>query len=139
MLHKLLFKMLTQKRIFECIHPLDWLAAIDLKDTRFHVSILPRQGIPVIRVRGSGMSVQAPAFRDPQPVGFSVPIQRISFLGMELDSVSQTARLTQERAQSVLNCLKTLSGRTAVPRILFQRLLGHVAATAAIVPLGCSI
>ncbi len=63
--------MLTQKRIFECIHPLDLLAAIDLKDTHFHVSILPRQGIPVIRVRGSGMSVQAPAFRDPQPVGFS--------------------------------------------------------------------
>ncbi len=29
------------------------------------------------------------------------PGQRISFLGMELDSVSQTARLTQERAQSV--------------------------------------
>ncbi len=35
------------------------------------------------------------------------PVQRISFLGMELDSVSQTARLTQERAQSVLNCLNT--------------------------------
>ncbi len=44
-----------------------------------------------------------------------VPTQRISFLGMELDSVNQTARLTQERAQSVLNCLKTLSGRTAGP------------------------
>ncbi len=65
-----------------------------------------------------------------------VPTQRISFLGMELDSVNQTARLTQERAQSVLNCLKTLSGRTAVPLKLFQRLLGHMAAAAAIVPLG---
>ncbi len=32
------------------------------------------------------------------------PMQRISFLGMEMDSVNQTARLTQERAQSVLNC-----------------------------------
>ncbi len=62
--------------------------------------------------------------------------QRISFLGMELDSVNQTARLTQERAQSVLNCLKTLSGRTAVPLKFFQRLLGHMAAAAAIVPLG---
>ncbi len=65
-----------------------------------------------------------------------VPTQRISFLGMELDSVNQTARLTQERAQSVLNCLKTLSGRTAVPLKLFQRLLGHMAAAAAIDPLG---
>ncbi len=31
------------------------------------------------------------------------PVQRISFLGMELDSVEQSARLTEERAQSVLN------------------------------------
>ncbi len=59
-------------------------------------------------------------------------MQRISFLGIELDSVSWTARLTQERAQSVLNCLKTLSGRMAVSLKLFQRLLGHVAATAVI-------
>ncbi len=65
-----------------------------------------------------------------------VPTQRISFLGMELDSVNQTARLTQERAQSVLNCFKTLSGRTAVPLKLFQRLLGHMTAAAVTVPLG---
>ncbi len=32
-----------------------------------------------------------------------------------LDSVNQTARLTQERAQSVLNCLNTFKNRTAVP------------------------
>ncbi len=51
-----------------------------------------------------------------------VPMQRIYFLDMELDSVSQIARLTQERAQSVLNWLKTLSGRTAVSLKLFQRL-----------------
>ncbi len=65
-----------------------------------------------------------------------VPTQRISFLGMELDSVNQTARLTQQRAQSVLNCFKTLSGRTVVPLKLFQRLLGHMAAPAVTVPLG---
>ncbi len=40
-LHKLPFKMLTQKRIFGCVRPLDWFAAIDLKDAYFHVSILP--------------------------------------------------------------------------------------------------
>ncbi len=56
---------------FECICPLDWFAAIDLKDARFRVSILPRQGIPAIRDRGSGMSVQAPAFRAPRLDGFS--------------------------------------------------------------------
>ncbi len=32
-----------------------------------------------------------------------VPMQRISFLSIELNSVNQTARLTQEHAQSVLN------------------------------------
>ncbi len=82
--------------------------------------------------------------KPPQPAGLRVnweksklvPMQRISFLGMEFDSVNQTARLTQERAQSVLNCFKTLSGRTAVPLKLFQRLLGHMAAAAVTVPLG---
>jgi len=41
-LHRLLFKMLTQKHIFECIRPRDWFAVTDLKDAYFHVSILPR-------------------------------------------------------------------------------------------------
>ncbi len=31
-LHKLPFRMLTQRRIFQCVRPLDWFAAIDLKD-----------------------------------------------------------------------------------------------------------
>ncbi len=55
---------------------------------------------------------------------------------MELDSVSQTARLTQERAQSVLNCLNTFKNRTAAPLKQFQRLLGHMAAAAVDTPLG---
>ncbi len=196
-LHKLPFRMLTQKRIFGCVRPLDWFAAIDLKDAYFHVSILPRHR-PFLRFAFEGRAYQYKVL----PFGLSlsprvftkvaeaalvplrergvrilnylddwlilaqsreqlrahkdlvlrhlsqlglrvnweksklVPTQRISFLGMELDSVNQTARLTQERAQSVLNCLKTLSGRTAVPLKLFQRLLGHMAAAAAIVPLG---
>ncbi|KAL0198781.1 hypothetical protein M9458_007321, partial [Cirrhinus mrigala] len=64
------------------------------------------------------------------------PTQRISFLGMELDSVEQKACLTQERAQSMLNCLNTFKCRTAVPLKLFQRLLGHMAAAAAVTLLG---
>ncbi len=39
---KLPFKMLTQRRLFQCVRPFDWVAAIDLKDAYFHVSILPR-------------------------------------------------------------------------------------------------
>ncbi len=196
-LHKLPFKMLTQKRIFGCVRPLDWFAAIDLKDAYFHVSILPRHR-PFLRFAFEGQAYQYKVL----PFGLSlsprvftkvveaalvplreqgvrilnyledwlilaqsrkqlsahrdlvlkhlsllglrvnweksklVPTQRISFLGMEFDSVNQTARLTQERAQSVLNCFKTLSGRTAVQLKLFQRLLGHMAAAAVTVPLG---
>ncbi len=63
------------------------------------------------------------------------PVQRISFLGMELDSLNQTARLTEERVQSVLNCLNSFRGRTAAPLKLFQRLLGHMASAAAVTPL----
>ncbi len=64
------------------------------------------------------------------------PVQRISFLGVELDSVSMTARLTEERAQAVLNCLSSFRGRNVVPLKQFQRLLGHMASGAAVTSLG---
>ncbi len=64
------------------------------------------------------------------------PVQRISFLGVELDSVSMTARLTEERAQAVLNCLSSFRGRNVVPLKHFQRLLGQMASAAAVTPLG---
>ncbi|KAI2654619.1 ORF V: Enzymatic polyprotein [Labeo rohita] len=64
------------------------------------------------------------------------PVQRISFLGMELDSVNMTACLTNERTQSVLNCLKSFRHKTAVPLKTFQRLLGHMAAAAVVTLLG---
>ncbi len=41
-LHNLPFRMLMQKRIFQCIRPFDWFAAIDLKDAYFHVLIPPQ-------------------------------------------------------------------------------------------------
>ncbi|XDV29341.1 hypothetical protein PO909_032478 [Leuciscus waleckii] len=53
-LHRLSFKMLTQKRIFKCIRPQDWFAEIDLKDAYFHVSILPRHR-PFLRFAVSGV------------------------------------------------------------------------------------
>ncbi len=196
-LHRLPFKMLTPKRIFGCVRPQDWFAAIDLKDAYFHVSILPRHR-PFLRfafegwayqykVLPFGLSLSPRVFtkvaeaalvplreqgvrilnylddwlilaqsRDQlcehrdmvlshlSQLGLQVnweksklsPVQRISFLGMELDSVSQTTRLTQERAQSVLNCLNTFKNRTAAPLKQFQRLLGHMAAAAAVTPLG---
>ncbi len=67
------------------------------------------------------------------------PVQRISFLGVELDSVSMTARLTEERAQVVLNCLSSFRGRNVVPLKQFQRLLGHMASAAAVTRSDCFI
>ncbi len=64
------------------------------------------------------------------------PVQRISFLSVELDSVSMTACLTEECAQAVLNCLSSFRGRKVVPLKQFQRLLGHMASAAAVTPLG---
>ncbi|KAL0196774.1 hypothetical protein M9458_005314, partial [Cirrhinus mrigala] len=52
----------------------------------------------------------------------------ISFLGMELDSVNMMARLTEEHAHLIRHS-------TAVPLKIFQRLLGHMAAAAAVTPL----
>ncbi len=144
-LQKLSFKMLTQKRVFECIRPLNWFAAIDLKEAWFHVSILPQHRAFLRFVfEDRACQYQLLPFGHLSHLGFRVnwgksklvPMQRIYFLDMEVDSVSQTGRLTQKRAQSVLNCLKTLLGRTAVPLKLIQRLLGHMSAATAIVLLG---
>ncbi len=196
-LHKLPFRMLTQRRIFQCVRPFDWFAAIDLKDAYFHVSILPRHR-PFLRFAFEGRAYQYKAL----PFGLSLsprvftkvveaalvplreagirilnylddwlilaqsrallcehrdmvlshlsrlglqvnreksklsPTQRISFLGMELDSVNLTARLSEERAQSMPRCLESLQRKRAVQLKHFQRLLGHMASSAAITPLG---
>src|SRR5512146_81550 len=63
-LHKLPFRMLTQRRILQCVRPRDWFAAIDLKDAYFHVSILPRhRQFLRFAFRGSSVAVQGPPLR----------------------------------------------------------------------------
>ena len=49
------FKLLTAKRIFECVRPQDWFAAIDLKDAYSHVSIFPRHR-PFLRFAFEGQA-----------------------------------------------------------------------------------
>ncbi|XP_051557284.1 uncharacterized protein LOC127442927 [Myxocyprinus asiaticus] len=56
-LHRLPFKMLTQKRILVSIRHQDWFAAVDLKDAYFHVSILPRHR-PFLRFAFEGQAYQ---------------------------------------------------------------------------------
>ncbi len=195
-LHKLPFKMLTQRRIFQCIRPFDWFAAIDLKDTYFHVSILPRHrpflrfafegrayqykvlpfglslsprvftkvveaalvplreaGIRVLNylddwlilahtgpVSSAVVRTQGHGAQPPQPVGASGQLGKEQTLpcaeDLFLDSVNLTARLSVERAQSMLNCLESFQSKSAVPLKHFQRLLGHMASAAAVTPLG---
>ncbi len=63
-------------------------------------------------------------------------VQRITFLGMELDSVNLKACLSVEHAQSMLNCLESFQRKRAVPLKQFQRLLGHTAYAATVTQLG---
>ncbi len=104
-------------------------------------SQLPRRLAHTGPVSSAVVRTQGHGAQPPQPVGASgqlgksklSPVQRISFLGMELESVNLTARLSVERAQSMLNCLESFQRKRAVPLKHFQRLLGHMAA---VTPLG---
>ncbi len=192
---------MTQRRIFQCIRPFDWFAAIDLKDAYFHVSILPRHR-PFLRFAFEGRAYQYKVL----PFGLSLsprvftkvveaalvplreagirvlnylndwlilaqsrallcehrdtvlgpsaggasgqlgkeqlsPVQRISFLGMELDSVN--VGLGQPHSTS-------LSGACSVDAELpgvfpaqeggstetLSEAPGHMASAAAVTPLG---
>ncbi len=55
-LHKLPFKMLTQKRIFGCVHHPDWFVAIDLKNAYSHVLTLLRHR-PFLRFAFDGRHI----------------------------------------------------------------------------------
>ncbi len=87
----------------------------------------------VVRSQGLGASA-------PQPVGASGQLGKEQalpcFLGVELNSLSKMAHVTDERAQAVLNCLSSFRGRNVVPLKQFQRLLGQMASAAAVTPLG---
>ncbi len=136
---------LLAKDVFQCIRPFDWFTAIVLKDAYFHVSI-PPQHRPFLRFTFEWRAYQYKVlpFGHLSRLGLRVNWersklshrQRISFLGMELDSVNLTARLSIERAQSILNCLESFQRKSAVPLKHFQRLLGHMASAAAVTPLG---
>ncbi|KAL0163759.1 hypothetical protein M9458_039512, partial [Cirrhinus mrigala] len=67
------------------------------------------------------------------------PVQRISFLGMELDSVNMTACLTNERTQSVLSCLKSFRHKTAAPGAYGSRSRSNAARLASYAQTLCEI
>ncbi len=94
-LHKLPFKMLTQKKIFfGCIRPLDWFAAIDLKDAYFHISILPRHR-PLLRFAFEGRAYQ-----------YKVPHFGLSLSPRVFTKVAEAALVPlRGRGVCILNCL----------------------------------
>ncbi|KAG1925659.1 hypothetical protein F2P79_025386 [Pimephales promelas] len=92
-LHKLPFKELMQKRIFESVPGIGsfWFTRSVLCDHRDMVlRHLSRLGLQVNWDKSKLCHVQ-----------------RISYLGMELDSVAQTASLTKERVKPLLTCLRS--------------------------------
>ncbi len=141
---KLPFKMLTQRRLFQCVRPFDWVAAIDLKDAYFHVSILPR-----FRFAYKGASIPVgPPLRAPQPVGASGQPGKEQTLPYAEDLFSrQGVGLGQPHSTSLRGAVLSQcwdawslsSARGRFPLKHFQRLLGHMASSAAITPLGLLI
>ena len=65
-----------------------------------------------------------------------IPSQFISFLGIELDSVAMTARLSEQRARCVRHLAASVQKGRYLPLKRFQRLLGHMASAAAVLRLG---
>ncbi len=103
-LHKLPFRMLTQRCIFQCVHPFNWFAAIDLKDAYFHVSILPRHR-PFSALRRTSIPVQGPPLR-------AIPAQSRALLCEHRDMVlSHLSRLGLQvnRGKSKLSPTQTIS------------------------------
>ncbi len=130
--------------IAPCLHESSGGSPCSLERTGRAHSQLPRRLAHTGSVSGSVMRTQGFGALAPQPVGPSGQLGKEQTLADAEDLfsrygvwiVNQTARLTQERAQSVLNCLNTFKNRTAAPLKQFQRLLGHMAAAAAVTPLG---
>ncbi len=134
-LHKLLFKMLTHRRMIKCIQPQDRFAAIDLKDAYFHVSILPRhrlflrfafegRALPVSPCvhegcRGRPYPVTGSGRQDPQlprRLAYSSPIQRAVGRSQGLGApapqpVGASGQLGKEQA---LPCAENLFSRCGV-------------------------
>ncbi|XP_032363038.1 LOW QUALITY PROTEIN: uncharacterized protein LOC116675032 [Etheostoma spectabile] len=64
------------------------------------------------------------------------PVQNIIFLGLSLDSVSFTARLSAERVKVIRACLAHFRLRGSVAFRICLRLLGLMAAAILVIPLG---
>ena len=65
-----------------------------------------------------------------------LPRQSTSFLGIELDSVAMTARLSEQRARRIRHLAASFQTGSQAPLRTFQQILGHMASAAAVLQLG---
>ncbi|KAI2666671.1 Transposon Ty3-G Gag-Pol polyprotein [Labeo rohita] len=102
----------------------DWLVIAQSRDTLEHHKC---QLLEHLKRLGLTINVQKSKLR---------PMQNIAFLGMDLDSRSMRARLSQERMQSLISSLTSFKPGRVVVLKCFQRLLGRMAAAAVVCQLG---
>src|SRR5690348_16343024 len=62
------------------------------------------------------------------------PVQRISFLGIEIDSVEQSTSCTPERVHELLQLLASLSSKSLVRRKDLESLVGKLSFAAQVLP-----
>lgn len=191
------FRMLTTKRLLQCIHNRDFCVSIDLKDAYFHVPVLPRhrkflsfafQGVAYEYARMPFGYALAPrtfskcvetaleplrrqgirllAYLDDLLVlatsaelaithttqtvihltrlGFAVnwkksapwPSQQIVYLGLQIDTVTMRARISDPRRAALLLALRKFYPNHMVTAHSVMTLLGLMSSAHSVVPLG---
>ncbi len=119
-------------------------ALVPLRDQGVRILKLPRRLAHTGSVSGSVMRTQGLVLSHLSQLGLRVnwekskllPMQRISFLGMEF-GFGQSDSAPHAGTRSVgVELLEYIQEQDAAPLKPFQRLLGHMAAAAAVTPLG---
>lgn len=105
-LHKLLFKMLTQKHILTCIRQQDCFTAIDLKDVYFHVLILPFS----VHFWGSCIPVQGPTLSYFWPIPVTSHLYESSFDAELPEDIEGKNSSSTEKVLEALGAYDILGG-----------------------------
>ncbi|XP_058617625.1 uncharacterized protein LOC131531096 [Onychostoma macrolepis] len=114
--------------------PGDWFISVNLKDAYFHIQIAPRHrqsGVCILNYLDDWLVIaqsrdtlknhRCQLIEHLKHLGLTInvqkcklhPTQAITYLGMDLDSRSMIARLSQERIQSLVSALTTTNGSDA--------------------------